>query len=250
MAHQKGPLKVKGTLGDLTFYKSQDGYLIREKGGIDKKKIKNDPAFKRTQENGSEFGRAGKAGKLLRTAFRTLLLNADNRVVSRLHSHMMAVIKTDAVSARGLRNVTQGNVGLLTDFEFNNRAPLGSAFFAPYNAAIDRATGEFTVSIPPFNPSAVIMAPPGCTHYKIVSGAAAIDFENKEFVMDASETAILPWNAVATVAVAHTNVLVAAGTDPQFLLLGLEFYQEVNGEKYPLTNGAFNGAALVKVSKV
>jgi hypothetical protein len=61
---------------------------MREKSGIDANRIKNDPAFQRTRENGSEFGRAGKAGKTLRTALRTLLLNSsDGRVVSRLTIH-------------------------------------------------------------------------------------------------------------------------------------------------------------------
>jgi len=65
MARQKGIIKLKGTIGDITFYKTQDGHLAREKGGIDANRIKNDPAFQRTLENGSEFGRAGKAGKIL-----------------------------------------------------------------------------------------------------------------------------------------------------------------------------------------
>jgi len=51
MAQQKGILPVKGTLGNLTFYKSKDGYLIREKGGLDAKRIASDPAFQRTREN-------------------------------------------------------------------------------------------------------------------------------------------------------------------------------------------------------
>ena len=34
MAKQKGIIKLKGTIGDITFYKTQDGYLAREKGGI------------------------------------------------------------------------------------------------------------------------------------------------------------------------------------------------------------------------
>ena len=33
MAQQKGILPVKGTIGNLTFYKSKDGYLLRGKGG-------------------------------------------------------------------------------------------------------------------------------------------------------------------------------------------------------------------------
>jgi hypothetical protein len=32
-----------------------------------------------------------------------------------------------------------------------------------------------------------------------------------------------------------------------FLALGIEFYQEVNGQMYPLKNGAFNALSLVKV---
>ena len=31
MARQKGIIKLKGTIGDITFYKTQDGHLAREK---------------------------------------------------------------------------------------------------------------------------------------------------------------------------------------------------------------------------
>jgi len=43
------------------------------------------------------------------------------------------------------------------------------------------------------------------------------------------------------------NAVTAASTHPLFLALGIEFYQEVNGQMYPLKNGAFNALALVKV---
>jgi len=85
MAKQKGIIKLKGTIGDITFYKSKDGYIAREKGGIDARRIATDPAFQRTRENGAEFGRAGKAGKTLRTALRPLLIySSDSKMVSRL----------------------------------------------------------------------------------------------------------------------------------------------------------------------
>ena len=60
MAKQTGIIKLKGIIGDISFYKSADGHLARSKGGVDKNRIANDPAFQRTRENGSEFGRAGK----------------------------------------------------------------------------------------------------------------------------------------------------------------------------------------------
>ena len=96
MAQQKGIIKLDGTIGGITFYKSQDGYLAREKGGVSADRIANDPNFQRTRENGAEFGAAGKAGKLLRTAFRNILQNsADNRMVGRLTSEMVKVIQAD-----------------------------------------------------------------------------------------------------------------------------------------------------------
>ncbi|MCF6132814.1 hypothetical protein [Flavobacterium wongokense] len=249
MARQKGIIKLKGTIGGITFYKtSQDGHLAREKGGIEKSRIESDPAFQRTRENGSEFGRAGKAGKLLRTALRALLLNsADGRMVSRLTKEMVKVIQADLVSERGLRNVIDGEAELLVGFEFNIRGKLGTSLYAPFTSAIDRVSGEITVDVPSFVPVNMIAAPSGTTHFKIISGGAEIDFEAETFVVETSETAILPWDANATVAIAHTNQVTAASTKPLFLALGIEFYQEVNGQMYPLKNGAFNPLSISKV---
>jgi hypothetical protein len=249
MARQKGIIKLKGTIGDITFYKTQDGHLAREKGGIDASRIASDPAFQRTRENGSEFGRAGKAGKVLRTAFRALLLNsADGRMVSRLTQQMVKVIQADLINERGLRNVIDGEAELLTGFEFNIRGKLGTSLFAPFVGAIDRVTGEITVDLAPFIPSNMIAAPSGTTHYKIISAGAEIDFEAETFVVANSETAILPWDAVATDAIAQVNVVTPASTKPLFLALGVEFYQQVNGQMYPLKNGAYNPLSLVQVS--
>nr|WP_315178589.1 hypothetical protein [uncultured Flavobacterium sp.] len=251
MARQKGIIKLKGTIGDITFYKTQDGHLAREKGGIDANRIKNDPAFQRTRENGSEFGRAGKAGKILRTALRALLLNsADGRMVSRLTQAMVKVIQADVTSVRGLRNVIDGEAELLAGFEFNVRGKLGTSLFAPFVGAIDRVTGEINVDLAPFVPANMIAAPSGTTHFKIISAGAEVDFEAEVFVATNSETAILPWDTNITVAISQTNMVTANTTKPLFLALGVEFYQEVNGQMYPLKNGAYNPLALALVNGV
>jgi hypothetical protein len=249
MARQNGIIKLKGTIGDITFYKTKDGHLAREKGGIDANRIKNDPAFQRTRENGSEFGRAGKAGKTLRTALRTLLLNSsDGRVVSRLTQSMVKVIQADTTSERGLRNVIDGEAELLTGFEFNIRGKLGTSLFAPYTATINRTSGAITVSIASFVPANMIAAPGGTTHFKITSAGAEVDFEAETFVSSTSETLILPWDFNGTALVNQTNNVTPASTKPLFLALGIEFFQEVNGSMYPLKNGSFNPLALVQVS--
>ena len=249
MAQQKGIIKLRGTIGDITFYKTKDGHLAREKGGIDAKRIATDPAFQRTRENGAEFGRAGKASKVLRSAIRTLLLNAaDSRMVSRLTQAMIKVIQADLISIRGLRNVIDGEAELLAGFEFNIRSTLGSTLFAEYTKTINRVTGEITVTIPPFVPSNMIAAPAGTTHYKIISAGAEVDFEAETFVTSNKETANLPWNMLPTVAISHINTVTANSTKPLFLAVGIEFYQEVNGQFYALKNGSYNPLALVAVS--
>ena len=249
MAKQKGIIKLDGTIGGITFYKSQDGYLAREKGGVPAEKIANDPAFQRTRENGEEFGRAGKAGKLLRNAIRAMLQNAsDSRMVSRLTQKMVEVVQADATNPRGQRNVIDGEAELLQGFEFNISGKLGTTLYAPYTSTIDRVAGTLEANIPSFVPLNMIAAPGGTTHFKIVSAGAEIDFESETFVMDSNESAILPWDTTATAVLTLTNAVTANSTKPLFLALGIEFYQQVNGQMYPLKNGAYNALSLVKVS--
>ncbi len=250
MARQTGIIKIKGTIGGMTFYKtSADGHLVREKGGIEKSRIMSDPAFQRTRENGSEFGRAGKAGKILRTAIRPLLLNsADTRMVSRLTQKMVKVIQADQVNDRGLRNVIDGEAELLTGFEFNLRGKLGSSLYAPFNATIDRPGGGIKISIPPFVPANMLAAPTGTTHYKVISAGVEVDFENETYVVANDESAILPWDSTMSAAIDHLNAVTPASVNPLFAVLGIEFFQEVNGSMYPLKNGAFNPLSIALVN--
>ncbi len=248
MAKQSGVVKLKGTIDDITFYKSKDGHMARQKGGVSAEKIANDPAFQRTRENNREFGRAGKAAKLLKTVFRALLLNsADSRVTSRLTAFMMKIIKTDTTNARGDRNVVDGGVGALAGFEFNKEAMLGSTLYAPYGASIDRVTGELEVTVPAFIPQQMVNAPSGTTHIRIVSAGAEIDFVDGSFNVVSEQSAYVPWSEASTALITLTNEVTPNTTKPLFLVLGVEFYQDVNGVKYSLKNGAFNPLAVVKV---
>jgi hypothetical protein len=251
MAKQSGIIPLEGTIGNLTFYKSKQGFLAKGKGGIPADRIANDPAFIRTRENGSEFGKAGKAGKILRNSIRALLQNAsDSLVVARLTTEMLKVIQADATNVRGQRNVIDGEAELLQGFEFNVNAKLGSTLYAPYTSTIDRVAGTLTVDVPAYIPVNMVAAPGGTTHFKIVSAGAEIDFENETFVMDTQESAVLPLDSTLTAVLNLVNAVTANSTHPLFLVLGIEFYQDVNGVKYPLKNGAFNALSLVSVSGI
>lgn len=215
---------------------------------MDKSRIANDPAFQRTRENGSEFGRAGRAGRSLRTAFRPLLLHcSDSRITTRLTQEMMKVIKADQVSERGLRNVLDGELELLKGFDFNSKSSLGTTLYMPYTATIDRATGNAVIEVPGFVPKNSVVAPQGATHVRFISAAAEINFETGDYntVNGTSEEIALSAEAVEGITLA--NQLNAGSELPLFLLFGLEFYQVVNGQYYPLNSGVYNALSIVAV---
>ncbi len=248
MAKQGGIIKLEGTIGDITFYKSQDGHLARGKGGVDASRIQNDAAFQRTRENGEEFGRAGSAGKLLRLAFRSFLQNgADSRMVSRLTKEMVAVVKADSTSVRGQRNVLDGELELLEGFNFNIDGKLSSTIFTPYAATIDRVTGALQVNVPAFSPANGIDAPEGATHLRFVSAGASIDFEAGIFETINSQSVDIAISEAPVPAVDLLNQLTANSIHPLFLVMGVEFYQQVNGVNYALRNGKYNALSIVKV---
>ena len=249
MAQQKGIIKLAGTIGNITFYKTQDGYLAKEKTSLDATRIATDPNFIRTRENGVEFGHAAKVASTLRLAFRSVIkTNRDNRMVSRLTQRMIAVVYADETSVRGQRNIMDGETELVEGFQFNIKAPLSTTLNAPYAATIDRVTGICRVDIPVFIPANMITAPPGATHFKFTSGASSIDFEAKVFTTDAHESDMLPLSNVPTPLIDLSCIVLPASVHPLFLLFGIEFYQSVNKEYYPLRNGSYNALAAVKVS--
>ena len=249
MARQKGIIKLKGKIGDLSFYKTQDGHLAREKGGVDASRIANDPAFVRTRENGAEFGSSATSGKTLRDALRTMLMTAsDNRVTSRLTKLMTDIKNLDTTSVRGERTVGTAIAlaqakALLKGFNFNNRAILGSVLFKPY--AVNTGTGAITINgLVPIND---IVFPAGATHMSIKGAWAKIDFAGNIYDVQMSNIINVPIdsnpsNMVLTPAAAPAG----AGTD--LYLLQIEFFQEVNAVQYSLKNGAYNALSIVEVA--
>lgn len=251
MAKQKGIVKLKGTIGDFTFYKTRDGYIAREKGGIEKSRIMNDPAFKRTRENGMEFGTAGKGGQLIRKASRILMRQAsDHRVTSRLVQILMQVVKSDLLNERGKRTIQDGDMGLLNEFNFNEKGKLNSVFFSGYAPSFDRATGVFTVDVDSLVPNEAIDAPRGTTHIQLSAGVCALDFVGRSFEEDSTTSAIIPWDQQMQPALSLTASINGGGVLPVLQLIGVSFFQEVNGEMYSLRNGSFNALSIVGVDQL
>lgn len=248
MAKQGGIIPIKGTIGNITFFKSKDGFLVRQKGGATAGQIASDPAYKRTRENNAEFGRSCKSGKLMRSAFGSLLQNvSDGKMVGRLVKKMMEVIHADATSKRGQRNVIDGEAELLQDFDFNTNAVLNICLKANCISSIDRTTGVMNVSIPSYITEKELLLPGGATHYKILIAGSEVDFENNQYQTETKSTEFFDGEAEMVDAQELSVTLPANSKHPLFLAMGIAYYQESNGGKYPINNGAFNALKIVRV---
>lgn len=249
MAKQKSFLKIEGTIQDLTFYQGTDGaYYVRSKGGVSKNRIKNDPAFQRTRENGVEFGEVARSGKMFRRAISDLIYNVkDLSRTARLTGTLARVKNEDATSDRGERKVHIGIGTLrgkqeLVGFEFNRKSPIGKVL--KVNFEIDTTAGE--ISIPGFNPARHLDLPQGATHVEIQAGKLRFDFESGtgNLTLDSSsELEIENTQMVIELDVSGTST--APGLD--FYFLKIAFYQQINAKLYALQNGAYNAAQIIAI---
>lgn len=248
MAKIDGIVEIQGTVKGVTFYRTKDGMLARAKGGISKKRMKTDPAFQRTRENGLEFGHNAKMGKLLRNSAVSLMqLAKDSRVSSRLSQTMSQIKNLDLISDRGQRQVgigiqTPDGQKILKGFDFNSKAIMGSVFRGELD--LDPVTG--VVVLPDFNPTFHLAAPTGTTHASFSMAVSRVDFElaehktrysNKENV---SVTA-----AMATYTLTPSEI--PAGTGKFIYYFLIEFFQEMNGTQYPLKNNTYNVLTVLEV---
>jgi hypothetical protein len=246
MARQTGLIKIKGTLDNVTFYKSKEGHLAKMKTSLDGSRIASDPAFIRTRENGAEFGTSATSGKLMRDSLRPIAMNAsDSRITSRVTQLMTKIKNLDVTSARGLRNVgvampTVGAKALLKGFEFNKDALLSSILFKPY--AVNTTTGVITITgLVPFND---VAWPSGATHMSVTGCYANINYATGVTDVKLTNVQNVLINSMPST-ITLTPISVPVGTGAKVFLLKIEFFQLVNAVQYSLKNGAYNALRVI-----
>jgi hypothetical protein len=248
MGKLKGILPIEGSVGRVTFAKTIDGIVVREKTGVSRERILTEPQFQRTRENMFEFGNAGSAAAMVLQVMRSSIFKAtDQRVMSRLLTQTFQVLKTDPVNPRGQRTVADGDLGLLNKFEFNVNSKLPSVFFGAYGSSIDRVAGELEVTVPAFVPANLVKPLEGATHIRLVAAASELNFIDFEGTANGQTSGYLPLNTTPTAPLTLTCTLTPNSTLPLFLAFGSEYHQEVNGVQYPFKNGDFNAFRIVKV---
>jgi len=248
MAKQIGVIKIMGSIGNLSFYTTKHGDVVRTKWGPDKERRKKDPSFAKAQNNSTEFGGCSASGKVFRQAFAELTNGvSDSDLNTRVNALMFKIKNLDKKSAHGKRNVGEGLLDpqaneLCKGFNFNKDAPLDSILKAPY--FVDKRTGTITIKGIP--EKGAIKFPKGASHVRFSAGWARIDFINKKAGLKCYEEKQLEKNK------SQNGVVLKPKIAPKikgknFFVLKIGFTQIQGSKQYALEDSKFNAAMIIDV---
>lgn len=254
MAIQDSFIKIKGSLGGLTFYEKDGKSLIKTTSGVSKERIMTDPKYKRTRENMVEFGASAKIGKSFRAGFVSIRKTVGDNTLAGRVTGLMKRINKSGNGVRGQRAFDiVANKQLIEGFEFHKKLKLNSVFFAPYTLpSIDVNRSVIDLTIPDFHTGNFINAPEGATHFQLLLSASVLsnleyDVNEKEYKFvnpDENEKNAITYSSeisLGGMVGSDINLQVDLGfTSPLpatagvLVGFGVLFYQEINGQFYLL----------------
>lgn len=258
MARQKGVMKYVGTIGDIRHFKikGQSGYFAGMIGGPTDEQVKTAKEFERTRENMNEFGGCAKAGKSVRVALSEVLNGmTDPQCTGRLTSIMKKINLEDGTEARGVRKVEiSSQRTYLYGFGFDKNISFPSIVYAPYSltSSVDRLTS--TLTILPVNPTNALNAPIGATHFRFINAVGVVsDFAYNDTTgtyeptnPDLNELSASAYGSYSPLNAAYAGETIDASLPAGTVMtsdisvincIGIEFYQEVNGNYYKFSSG-------------
>ncbi len=253
MSKNVGLIKIKGKVGDLSFYQSKGKNLVRMASTVEKGRIMKDPAYKRTRENMAEFGASARIGKSFRNCFGIFAKRfGDENYIGRITGLMREIISNGS-GRRGERVFeVVANKEILEGFEFNPNDKLQNFFSPPFTLTANAARNELTLNVPVFDTDMWMSAPEAATHFSLICIASVLSdfagtgvkkkYEPAEPLLNELSayqiSAAIETSGLTTAPVSLTAVLPGApamtGNVGLLAAVGIEFYQEINGEMFIL----------------
>ncbi|HTM97786.1 MAG TPA: hypothetical protein VL088_03545 [Pedobacter sp.] len=115
MARQEGIIQLSGKLGNLVFSQKKDRNSVKAKST---KPVNQTEGSKKSS---SDFGAASSAAAKIRKAFKPIFPSCgDDTLINRLNKQLIAVFKTIPKEFAGNKKLKEGDVNLLSGFQFNS----------------------------------------------------------------------------------------------------------------------------------
>ncbi|MBK8624092.1 MAG: hypothetical protein IPN86_00510 [Saprospiraceae bacterium] len=252
MAKQDGLIKLTGSIGDVSFYKSNEEYLARKKGGADKKTIETSPKFVLVRKNNTEFGMVSTLGRLIRQALRQsrdVIINPD--VVNRLNKVLYKIREYDHENEWGSRTagaglkIEQGKKEL-KGFRFNAHCGISNVI---HRALVFNKQNN-QLQIGEIVPNDVITQLVGATQVVLKVVAINIDMGQRTSVAHTSNEVVLKLNEPQTDVTLTFMPLEPNPGNIHIYVMSLRYYQEINGETYLLNNVTHQVAEIFDVDVI
>lgn len=236
MAKQESIIPLRGSIGNLNFYKKNGEYLARRKGSVDKKRILTDPKFARTRENMAQFELVANDQKLFKGAIAAITNKVGSKIrTTALSSLFFKIASLDRLSGRGKKQVAIGikeeeGINLFRGLALTNHAVTHNL---SVQLRVDRTRG--IISSDAFIPETQLFYPPSATHFEMQSAVVAIDFETRTYAVNYSEALLLPIDQTPLTLALEPDAMPNPGGDPSFfVMLSLTYYKQDSGNLYQL----------------
>jgi len=250
MNKQSGPIKIQATINDLTYYKRKGEYLVKSKSSVSSKRLKYSPEYAALRQHQQDFGLASTGGKLIRLAFAPLIAPvADFNCVSRLTANVLKVLQSVQANPSGKRNILDGDLNMLKGFEFNAQCGLSQVLRKSIKLTANAGNVSVSIEIPEFVPSRHLKSPQVSSHFQMILGMAATDFNNASYQSAFAETAQMPVKSSLGNTLSITCALGEMTSDPVLIVVGMRFSQ-LNSVVYePVLNSGYQALSIVEVLK-
>jgi hypothetical protein len=118
-----------------------------------------------------------------------------------------------------------------------------------FTTSINRETGLLSLLFPGFSPIEALNAPPGASHFQLLSAGIAIDFEKRTSISDQQYSPVLPLNNDTVNSFELSNQLPPGSDEVLLLMAGIRFYTEVNNQYYPFEDKKYKSLDIVDVNQ-
>lgn len=249
MAKQKGIFPLVGTIGGVNFYYLNGKPVARMAGGgFNGEAIKSKDSMQRVRENGSEFGHCSRVNKIFRQALRPVHnFHKFTFYHSRLMTLFTAIKDVDGINLRGERRVAEGmetatGRQLLQDFKYTPKCVPLHVF--PFDYTMDWT--NFTLHFERIHKDRVLFIE-GATHVSLQFGVLDFNFNTLDYDLQLGAPLMLS-KTFSDTSISLSPLSLPTNHGLQLAVLGIRYYQEVDGVMYLLH--AQNGVGIAVVSVV
>ncbi|WP_276483270.1 hypothetical protein [Paraflavitalea pollutisoli] len=241
MAKLDGLLKLRGSVGGLTFVRGEHGETyVKEKSGPRPCRLKDGEDFANSRRAAAEFKTSGKATRTFRYAMDRLLAGVEGRsLTGRINAWLLRAIQSDAVNEWGYRRVEAGDLTVLEGFEFNESLPLEELLPLNLRDRVPAGRDEARISVPGFRlRRADKNVPKLATHFRMVSAMIFVDFDKHTY---SRAVRVGPMTAIGRKSGADFDFdhgIVPKPGELSFWLLGVEFVRQEGDKPVVVRGGA------------